>query len=55
MKHTGSGASTRDPLEHTISIVSLSMGVLRSQMIVAMGSVSVLEYANRSKACPIGF
>jgi hypothetical protein len=43
------------PLERTLSIVSLSMGMPRSQMIVDMDSVSVLEYTNHSKACPIGF
>jgi hypothetical protein len=27
----------------------------RSQIIVNLDSVSVLEYTNHSKACPIGF
>jgi hypothetical protein len=30
------------------------MGRLRSQIIVNMDSVSVLEYTNHSMACPIG-
>ena len=37
-----------------ISIVPLSMGMLRPQIIVNMDSVSVLEYTNHSMACPIG-